>query len=62
MAGQAVDLVLRPHVPDARDGVPAAGDEEVERGVELEGEDSREVAVVVPYDLVRLEIPALYYI
>lgn len=61
VAGKAVDLVLRPHVPDASDGIASAGDEEVERGVELEGKYARQVAVIVPDDLIRLQIPALYF-
>ncbi len=62
VAGEDVDLRLGAHVPDARGGVAAGGDEHVERGVEGEGVDAGEMAVVVPDDLVDFEVPALHHL
>ena len=51
-------LVLRPHVPHARHSVASPGHQQVQRWVQLQIEYAAEVAVVVPYDLVRFQIPA----
>jgi len=54
-----VDVASGAHVPDAGDTVAAPSDEDVESGVEGEGVDAAEVAVVVANDFVGFEIPAL---
>ena len=53
-----MDVGAGPHVPDAGDAVAAAGDEDVEGGVQGEGVDAAEVAVVVADHLVGFEVPA----
>ena len=60
VAGQGVDVDLAPHVPDPGGGVPAARHEHVQRGVEGQVIDGREVAVVVPDHLVVLKVPAFH--
>lgn len=59
MAGENVDIASGAHVPDAGDAIAAACDEYVEGGVEGEGVDAAEVAVVVADHFVGFEIPAL---
>ena len=57
---QRVDIDLGPHVPDAGGGVPAGADQDVDGGVEGEGVDGGQVAVVVPDNLVVLQVPAFH--
>mmetsp|Transcript_8387 Transcript_8387/g.21616 ORF Transcript_8387/g.21616 Transcript_8387/m.21616 type:complete len:206 (+) Transcript_8387:550-1167(+) len=59
VARQAVDLSLRPHVPDPAAGIPSPREQDVQRRVEGQGVHAAEVAVVVPDDLVVLQVPAL---
>lgn len=56
---QDVDVASCAHVPDADDAIAAACAEDVECGVELEGVDARQVAVVVSYYFVCFQVPAL---
>jgi hypothetical protein len=53
-----VHLELGPHIPHSARGVAASREEDIERGVEGDRVDSREVTVVAANDLVVLEIPA----
>lgn len=59
MASEDVNLSLGAHVPDARHGISARGDEDVESGMEGQRIDARERAMVLPYDLVSLKVPTL---
>ena len=59
MPREDVDLGLGTHVPDARRGVATRGDEDIEGRVQGERVHAREMSVVVPDDLVHLEVPAL---
>jgi hypothetical protein len=56
---QTVHLFLGAHVPYARDSVATARDEQIQLRVQRQTEYARQVAVVVPNDLVRFQIPAL---
>ena len=56
---QGVDVDLGPHVPDPGHRVPAAGDQDIQGGMEREVIDSAEMTVVVTDHLVILQIPAL---
>lgn len=56
---QHVDLRLRPHVPHTRRRIPSRRHQHVERRVQTQRIDARQVAIVLPHDLVRLQVPAL---
>lgn len=59
VAGEDVDVGAGAHVPDAGYAVATTCDEEVQTGVQVEGVDAAEMAVVVADDFVGFEIPAL---
>lgn len=59
MSGEHVDVAAGAHIPDADDAIAAAGAEDVEGGVQLEGVDATEMAVVFADDFVRFQVPAL---
>ena len=59
VTGQAVDLVLGPHIPHPGHGIATAGHQQVQGGMELEREDAAQMPVIVPHDLIGFQIPAL---
>jgi hypothetical protein len=46
----------------ASDGIPTGGDEDVQCRMEAEGINARQVAVIVPDDLVHLEVPTFHHL
>ena len=56
---QHVDLRLGPHVPHTRRRIPPRRHQHVERRVQTQRIDARKMAIVLPHDLVRLQVPAL---
>ena len=61
MAAEDVDVASGSHVPDPGHTVSAAGDEDIEGGVNGEGVDTGEVAVIVSDYFVGFEVPAFYH-
>ena len=59
VAAEHVDVAARAHVPDAHDAVAPARAQDVEGRVQAQRVHARQVPVVVPDHLVRLEVPAL---
>lgn len=60
VSDERVDVRLRSHVPNARCRVATGGDEHIQGRVERHAVHRRQVSVIVPNDLVVLEIPALH--
>lgn len=59
VSSQGVNVGLGAHVPDASGGVTTRRHEDIDRGVQGHRVDRRQVAVIMPNDLVVLQIPAL---
>jgi len=53
-----MDLRLGAHVPHTRRRIAAGRHDDIERRVQAQRIDTREVPIVLPHDFVRLEIPA----
>ena len=60
MARQTVNLRFRPHVPQSDGWVSTACSEQIEGRMEGQGENARQVTVILPNHLVLLQIPTLY--
>ena len=58
VARQDVDVRPCAHIPDPDDAVPTSRGQDVESRVDREGVYTREMAVVVPDDLVGFQVPA----
>lgn len=58
VTGENVHRGLGSHVPYSCGGVSSTGDEEVELGVQGQGKHGTEVPMVLPHNLVLLEVPA----
>lgn len=59
VSGQSEDVGARPHVPDPHTRITTSRRQDIQSGVNIQRIDARVVAVVLPDDLVRLEIPTL---
>jgi hypothetical protein len=51
--------VFSPHVPHSYHSITSAGAEDIQGWMERQAVDTRKMSVIMSYDLVRLEIPAL---
>ena len=58
VSAEDVDVASGAHVPDAGDAISTSCDEDIECGVESEGVDTGQVAVVVADHFVGFQVPA----
>mmetsp|Transcript_20831 Transcript_20831/g.42466 ORF Transcript_20831/g.42466 Transcript_20831/m.42466 type:complete len:327 (-) Transcript_20831:259-1239(-) len=59
MSRQTVNLMLRPHIPNPRHGIPPAGDQQIQRRMEFQRKHPRQMSVIMSNDLIGLQIPTL---
>ena len=59
MTRQTMNLMIRPHIPNPRHRIPPPGHQEIQRRVQLQREHPTQMPVIMPYDLIGLQIPTL---